>query len=356
MESGTATLEISELPLVELHDALEREFRHVADQQGVSFAVELAPGTPAVIATDPGRLRQVLKNLLTNAFKFTEHGEVTLRIGRPDSNWRPANGTFEGTRDVTAFSITDTGIGIAPEQQELIFEAFAQADGTTARQYGGTGLGLSISRELVGLLGGEMTLNSTLGEGSTFTVYLPSGLGADGRAIVAAAVAAPARRTGRPAGEPFIPAERHRRARRRAEATELAGKKVLVVDDDFRNIFAITALLERGDLEVVSAESGEDAIAVLERTPDIDLVLMDIMMPVMDGYATMRAIRKLPWRRPLAIVAVTAKTGAGERQRCIDAGATAYISKPVENGPDFPPFAFGVPPAAPSVRDPACPV
>ena len=112
-------------------------------------------------------------------------------------------------------------------------------------------------------------------------------------------------------------------------ATELAGKKVLVVDDDFRNIFAVTVLLERGEIEVVSAESGEEAIAVLQRTPDIDLVLMDIMMPVMDGYATMRAIRKLPWPGPLVIIALTAKTGAGERERCIEAGATAYMSKPV---------------------------
>jgi signal transduction histidine kinase/ActR/RegA family two-component response regulator len=335
MESGTATLEISELPLMELHDALEREFRHVADQQGVSFAVELAPGTAPVIATDPGRLRQVLKNLLTNAFKFTENGEVTLRISRPDGNWRPANGTFESTRDVTAFSITDTGVGIAPEQQEIIFEAFAQADGSTARQYGGTGLGLSISRELVGLLGGEMTLNSTFGEGSTFTVYLPSGLGADGHATVAAAVAAPEDTAWPDAGEPFIPPASPQPDSDDDPATELAGKKVLVVDDDFRNIFAITVLLERGEIEVVSAESGEEGIAALERMTDIDLVLMDIMMPVMDGYATMRAIRKSLPDRPLAIVALTAKTGAGERQRCLDAGATAYISKPVENGPDF---------------------
>jgi signal transduction histidine kinase/CheY-like chemotaxis protein/HAMP domain-containing protein len=333
MESGTATLEISELPLIELHDALEREFRHVADQQGVSFAVELAPGTLPIIATDPGRLRQVLKNLLTNAFKFTEHGEVTLRISRPDSNWRPANGTFESTRDVTAFSITDTGVGIAPEQQELIFDAFAQADGSTARQYGGTGLGLSISRELVGLLGGEMTLDSTFGDGSTFTVYLPSGLGVDGPATVAAAVAEPEDTPWPTAGEPFIPAASPQPDS--APGTELVGKKVLVVDDDFRNIFAITVLLERGEIEVISAESGEEAIAVLEHTTDVDLVLMDIMMPVMDGYATMRAIRKLSPPRALAIVALTAKTGPGEHQRCLDAGATAYISKPVENGPTF---------------------
>ena len=332
MESGTATVEISELALIELHGALEREFRHVADQQGVSFAVEVAPGTPPNIATDPGRLRQVLKNLLSNAFKFTEQGEVTLRIGRPPSDWTPANGTFESIRDVTAFSVSDTGVGIAPELQELIFDAFAQADGSTAREYGGTGLGLSISRQLVGLLGGEMALDSVSGEGSTFTVYLPSGLGADGHMLVAPVVAAPDAARWPANGEAFSPGPQSAGG---PEGSGLAGKKVLVVDDDFRNIFAITALLERGDCEVISAESGQEAVAVLERATDVDLVLMDIMMPVMDGYAAMRAIRKSSSDRPWVIVALTAKTGDGEREKCLAAGANAYISKPVENSPDF---------------------
>ncbi len=333
MESGTATLAISELPLIELHDALEREFRHVAVQQGVSFEVELAPDAAATIATDPGRLRQVLKNLLANAFKFTTSGEVTLRIGRPDSGWQPANGTLGDASAVTAFSVSDTGVGIAPELQELIFEAFAQADGTTSRQYGGTGLGLSISRELVGLLGGEMSLKSAVGEGSTFTVYLPSGVDGDGTPILTARAAPPSIAPWSNGDEPLdvdAPAMSDV-----GPGAELAGRKVLVVDDDFRNIFAMTVLLERGDMEVISAETGAEGIDLLEATPDVDLVLMDIMMPVMDGYATMRAIRKRQRPRPLAIVALTAKTGAGERERCLEAGATAYISKPVENGPNF---------------------
>jgi signal transduction histidine kinase/CheY-like chemotaxis protein/HAMP domain-containing protein len=331
MESGTASLEISELPLIELQDALEREFRHVADQQGVSFAVELEPGTPALIATDPGRLRQVLKNLLANAFKFTSQGQVTLRIGRPDHGWQAANGTLGTGGGVTRFTVSDSGIGIAPDLQELIFEAFAQADGTTARQYGGTGLGLSISRELVGLLGGEMSLHSAVGEGSTFTVYLPSGVVGNGHPVIPQRVSldvTPSPAGGTPLQADGPPPDRERGA-------ELAGTKVLVVDDDLRNMFSITVLLERYDAEVISAESGAEAIALLGDTMDVDLVLMDIMMPVMDGYATMRAIRKQSRPRPLAIVALTAKTGEDERQRCIDAGATAYISKPVQNGPDF---------------------
>jgi len=334
VESGTVTLEISELSLLELKEALEWEFRHVAGHQGVSFVVELEPGTPPIIATDPGRLRQVLKNLLANAFKFTERGTVTLRMGRPDSDWRPANDRLSGAAAVVAFSISDTGIGIAPELQQLIFEAFAQADGTAARQYGGSGLGLSISRELVSLLGGEMRLESTLGVGSTFAVYLPSAPVGDYTPIPATKPPA-ARAIASPAFVASGALDDPESVRSEPADSRLAGRKVLVVDDDIRNIFAVTVLLERGDADVLSAESGEEAIAAIERTPDIDLVLMDIMMPVMDGYAAIRAIRNLPWKGELAIIALTAKIGAAERDLCLDAGATGYIAKPVENGPDF---------------------
>ena len=316
VESGTVTLQISELPLVELQDVLRLDFGPLADQNDVAFAVELAPDLPPTIVTDPGRLRQVLKNLVSNAFKFTHHGEVCVRVTRVDDGWSPANDELGRAEAVIAFSVSDTGIGIPAETQRRIFEAFAQADGTTARQYGGTGLGLSISRELVGLLGGEITLTSTPGRGATFTVYLPSapGDGAAGPAPQALAAPAP---------EPEPPASR-------PAGAGLVGMKVLLVDDDFRNIFALTTLLERGHLRVVAAESGEEGVALLERTPDIDIVIVDIMMPVMDGYATIRAMRKLPLRADLPIVALTANVAAGERQRCIDAGASTYVSKPVD--------------------------
>ncbi len=174
VESGTVELEISEVPLVELQAAIERDFRAVAEHQELAFSVELSPGLPPTITSDVARLRQVMKNLLANAFKFTERGEVSVRIGPAAAGWSPANGRLGVADAVTAFSVSDTGIGIAPEMQREMFEAFTQADGSTARGYGGTGLGLSISRELVWLLGGEIALTSTLDEGSTFTVYLPS--------------------------------------------------------------------------------------------------------------------------------------------------------------------------------------
>jgi signal transduction histidine kinase/CheY-like chemotaxis protein/HAMP domain-containing protein len=318
VESGTVTLEVSELPLVELVAALEHDFAQVAEQKGMTFSSEISPDVPASINTDAGRLRQVLKNLLSNAFKFTDQGDVKLRVSRAHGGWTVGHEYLDAADSVTAFSVSDTGIGMTHEVQQRIFEAFAQGDGTTARQYGGTGLGLSISRELIRLLDGEITLSSTPGEGSTFTVYLASAPYAEHGAIIG-----PPPRAVAPPPSPSPTAHPSTNGK-------LAGMKALVVDDDFRNIFALTALLERGHFEVISAESGEEGVATLKRTPDVDIVLMDIMMPVMDGYATMRAMRKLPLGADVPIVAITANVSAGERQRCIDAGASAYVPKPVD--------------------------
>jgi signal transduction histidine kinase/HAMP domain-containing protein/ActR/RegA family two-component response regulator len=321
VESGTVALQVSQLPLGDLRDALVRDFGHVADEKGVKFGVELTPELPDTMATDPGRLRQVLNNLLSNAFKFTDRGEVTVRMSKAESGWSLTNETLSQADSVLAFSVADTGVGIAPDTQARIFEAFAQADGTTARQYGGTGLGLSISRELTRLLGGEITLSSTPEQGSTFIVYLP--FSATATATATATVDAAAA---------VAPLARGARGPRQAQqaGANLVGKRALVVDDDFRNIFALTTLLERGRLDVVSAESGEEGIELLKRGPDIDVVLVDIMMPVMDGYATIRAMRELPHGAAVPIFAVTANVTAGERQRCMDAGASAYIPKPID--------------------------
>ena len=356
VESGTVPLELAELRLADLRDALEHEFRQVADRQDLGFSVEVAAGHAPTITTDPGRLRQVLKNLLANAFKFTDRGEVTLSVGAPHAGWRPTGDQLRGVDGVTAFQISDTGIGVAPALQTHIFEAFAQADGTTARRYGGTGLGLSITRELVALLGGEITLSSAPGEGSTFTVYLPShGNGnaaamtvpiTAGQTVTAIAPASNGQSPNAVTAVSRIPAapsslgsdsspQEPSSAAEPMTAAGLAGKRVLVVDDDFRNIFAVTVLLERGRLEVSSADSGAEGIAALEHDPDIDIVLLDVMMPAMDGYETMRRMHALPGPKHPPIIALTAKTGNGERERCLEAGASGYISKPVENGPDF---------------------
>jgi signal transduction histidine kinase/CheY-like chemotaxis protein/HAMP domain-containing protein len=346
VESGTVTLSVGELALTELSAAIEREFRPVADKQGVSFSVELADDLPLLVATDSSRLRQVLKNLLSNAFKFTEQGRVSMQVSVAESGWDPANERLAGAQQVIAYSVMDTGIGVTTDMQQLIFEAFAQADGTTARQYGGTGLGLSISRELVRLLGGEISLSSTEGEGSTFVLYLPctlkdgdmpapSPIEARGDRLLplpAAPVTVLVNGNGSssaaqtlelPALEPLPPTER-------PAGAGLAGKTVMVVDDDPRNIFALGVLLKGAGLEIVSAESGPEAITLLEQRADVGLVLMDIMMPGMDGYAAMRAMRNLPAGASVPIIAFSARVDDGERERCIDAGASGYVPKPVD--------------------------
>ena len=327
--------------------------------------------------TDASRLRQVLKNLLANAFKFTEQGNVSLAIGRPDSSWRSEGAEPTAAAAWIAISVADTGIGITAEVQDRIFDAFAQADGTTARHYGGTGLGLSISLELVRMLGGDIALTSAPGEGSTFTVHLPVTLGADAATSAAVDVGTPEDRP-RQESNPE-PRDGHSRPAPAAAAAPLsspalspltppmssagvalAGCTALIVDDDYRNIFALTALLRGVQIEVIRADTGDEALAILAQTPGVDIVLVDVMMPGMDGYETLRAMREMLGERQLPLVAFTAKVGVGERQRCLDAGASDYIPKPVSTAELLTTLGKWIPAAALAGRsaapdDPAAP-
>ncbi len=338
VESGTMSAELASLSVGELCTGLRREFEPVAHEKGLSYTVDVTPDTPEAFVTDPQRLRQILKNLLVNAFKFTEHGSVGVSVGLTDSGWINDTRSLIDAPSVVALSVTDTGIGIDDEQQQRIFEAFAQADGSTARLYGGTGLGLSISRELAHLLGGEITVSSTPGQGSSFTVYLPTGLRPTGGPATTPTGSNGVRPGGRPnrpviqdaTAAPPVGAEPDHVASYDIGPGAVDGMKILVVDDDFRNIFALSALLERGDADVTVAESGSEALAELRRGADFDVVLMDIMMPIMDGYETIRAIRATDHLKSIPIIAVTGKVMDGERQRCIDAGADDYIPKPVD--------------------------
>ena len=338
VESNTVHLAIGELSLAQLGETMLHNFGPVAEQEGLGFSVVIDEALPAVMLTDPLRLRQILKNLLSNALKFTDEGTVTLRIAPVHTGWSASSERLAAADRVIAMSVVDTGIGIAPELHQSVFEAFAQADGTSARRYGGTGLGLSISRDLVRLLGGEITLTSTPSAGSTFTVFLPLDVpdrapDPDPPSTPAAPVDDPVAALDAASCDEAVGRERDRQLRSAGSAYVgiFDGATALIVDDDFRNIFALTALLERGGLTVIAAQSGPAALAILEEQKDpVDLVLMDIMMPVMNGYETIAAIRERPGLARLPIIAVTGKVVGGERERCLAAGASDYIPKPVD--------------------------
>jgi HAMP domain-containing protein/signal transduction histidine kinase/ActR/RegA family two-component response regulator len=308
VEAGKMPIEPREASLQEVGAYLEQTFRHVAEQNGLELRIQLAPDLPPAIYTDVVRLQQVLKNLLSNAFKFTERGSVTLAI-------RTAAGA-DG-EPLLAFSVADTGIGIPKEKQKLIFEAFQQADGTTSRRYGGTGLGLTISREISRLLGGAIEVESAPGVGSVFTVCIPQ------------------RYVGpEPTREPeFSPAavedDPSRIGPLPADAV-LEGCTVLLADDDMRNLFAINSVLESARMRVVHAQNGREAIQALELHPDVNVILMDTMMPEMDGLSAIQAIRRIPRYRDLPIVSLTAKVMKGDRESAIAAGASDYVAKPVD--------------------------
>jgi CheY-like chemotaxis protein/nitrogen-specific signal transduction histidine kinase len=327
IESGTVTLNIAAERFEEVVDSAERTFRQIATDKGLEFNLQVSPKLPPAIQTDGKRLQQILTNLLSNAFKFTSRGEVRLRIEPAASGWSMGHPVLDRAHPAVAFSVVDTGIGIPANKQRLIFEAFQQADGSTSREYGGTGLGLSISRELARLLGGEIRVASVPGEGSTFTLYLPLDFRPSGEASVHDSEADAA--TEDPEGH-LAPVSSDDAKEMLPQAGEgLAGHKVLVVDDDIRNVFAMTSALETHGMRVLHAESGKEGIDTLKRERDVDLVLMDVMMPGMDGLDTIRIVRGLEGYRHVPIVAVTAKAMLGDREKCMEAGANDYLAKPV---------------------------
>ncbi len=323
VEAGKMDVHPERFAVRGLVEELDAVFLPLAAEKRLHFAIKLAEDVPAEIFTDKQRLRQILHNLLSNAVKFTDSGEVRLAI--------------LGDEAFAEFAVTDTGIGIAEENLEAIFGAFQQGDGTTSRQYGGTGLGLAICREVAMQLGGRITVQSALGTGSTFTLYLPTAwpgaagqvAGQAGGAAAMAAVTAP--QQGKVAGQPdrgSALAEVSRVAKAGAHDS-LRGRKVLIIDDDPRNVFALSSVLELYGLTVVHADNGRHGIEALA-AGDIDLVLMDVMMPQLDGHATTRAIRAMKRFADLPVIAVTARAMHGDKDKSIAAGASDYVTKPVD--------------------------
>ncbi len=311
VEAGKMPVDPKGVKLAQVKDILDLTFKPVAEHKSLEFKIEIDEGLSSGIFTDENRLQQILKNLLSNAFKFTERGGVSLKIMPTPRSKKFEMETLRNSNNVVAFQVQDSGIGIAEKKQKLIFEAFQQADGTTSRKYGGTGLGLTISREIARLLGGVIEVESRIGEGSKFTLYLPQKyVGQDMNTNFPAVETAPLL--------PPLPLN-----------VDFHGKKILVVDDDMRNVFAVTSILEANDMMVTYAENGKQAIKALVDSTDFDLVLMDTMMPEMDGLEAMRLIRQMPQFASLPIISLTAKAMKGDREQCLAAGASDYITKPV---------------------------
>jgi signal transduction histidine kinase/HAMP domain-containing protein len=339
VEAGKMAVNPVELEPAAIADFVERSFRPVADQKGLAFDVRLGRGLPKTVVVDEQRLQQILKNLLSNAFKFTERGGVRLTVERASKRMRFQSPALAAADDVIAFSVVDSGIGIPDDKLKLIFEAFQQADGTTSRKYGGTGLGLSISREIGQLLGGEIVVESKAGSGSTFVLYLPARAATATTSDVVAdddEAAPPAPADFADLGRELLRV-RHRPAETRAllERVRVAegafsGKKVLLADDDARSAFALASVLERNGVEVLFAENGREALETLHANPEVDLVLIDVMMPELDGYEAMRLIRTDGRFTRLPIISLTAKAMKGDREKSIESGASDYLRKPVD--------------------------
>ncbi|KYG70888.1 hybrid sensor histidine kinase/response regulator [Bdellovibrio bacteriovorus] len=311
VEAGKMPVTPKAVPLKEVQEYIEQTFRPVAEHKGLDFVIETSTDLPKNMYTDENRLQQILKNLLSNAFKFTEKGQVKLEV-LWDKTRREFGGEGGKSKGAIVFRVTDTGIGIPLEKQKLIFEAFQQADGTTSRKYGGTGLGLTISREIARLLGGVIEVQSQPGVGSSFTLVLPL------------------KYTGAESQSVGIEADESTQAQPLPVNADFTGRKVLIVDDDVRNVFALSSVLKMRGMNVVFAENGKQGIKVLTENPDTDLVLMDTMMPEMDGLEATREIRTLPQFANLPIISLTAKAMKGDREKCIEAGASDYVTKPVD--------------------------
>lgn len=468
IESGKTEILPGEVSIRDLVEFVENNFSAIADNQKIEFHVKVQAGIQKTIYSDQLRIQQVLKNLLSNAFKFTSTGEVYLQISEDTYQSKKYGKT------ILAFSVVDTGIGISKDKLNIIFEAFQQADGTTSRKYGGTGLGLSISREIAQLLGGEIAVESEEGKGSKFTFYIgdfdepkdetqvlaPIDVAAtsldEGRATLQDSSASsdnslPTQAketshikrlliveddlnqrnslmelignmdfiikgvssgieaietlkvsaidciildlglldtngfellreiktnganehikviiyTGRnltlkeeielnKLAHTIIIKNEHSPERLVAELESylhdskgprddtdiviqqvqsmqgLSGKKILLVDDDIRNVFALSSVLELAGLNVIFAENGLESLLMLNEHPDVDLVLMDIMMPEMDGYEAIMKIRENPQHQNLPLIALTAKAMKEDREKCLEIGASDYIAKPVE--------------------------
>ncbi|WP_296205178.1 response regulator, partial [uncultured Hyphomicrobium sp.] len=321
IESGTVSVDAEELFLLNLLEAVARPFRHEADNRRLSFALDLDANLGRGIYTDAKRVQQVLKNLLSNAFKFTEQGGIRLTVAPAASGWSPENKTLSTAPSVIAFEVSDTGIGIPPDKQKIIFEAFQQADAGTSRKYGGTGLGLAISRELATLLGGEIQLKSTPGTGSTFTLYLPQRYAAPN--VVTELDPGRLRLRYDP-----LPAPRQERAVEHIaddrEDLHPGDFLLLIVEDDPQYARIMLDLARNEGFKAVVAQRGSEALALAnEHNPNA--ISLDVFLPDMLGWSVLSQLKQNPATRHIPVQLVTLDE---DRQHGLAQGAFAFVTKP----------------------------
>ena len=321
IESGTVSVDAEELYLPNLLEAIARPFRHEAENRRLAFDLVLDQGLGRSIYTDAKRVQQVLKNLLSNAFKFTEQGGIRIRVAPAMQGWSPENEALRSAPSVIAFEVSDSGIGIPPEKQKIVFEAFQQADAGTSRKYGGTGLGLAISRELANLLGGEIQLKSTPGKGSTFTLYLPQ------RYAAPLSVIDTERSSLRLRYEPNVPRQSERPVEAIPDDREnlRPGDFVLlVVEDDPQYARIMLDLGRESGFKVIVAQRGADALTLAtEHNPNA--ISLDVFLPDMLGWSVLSQLKQNPATRHIPVQLVTLDE---DRQHGLAQGAFAFVNKP----------------------------
>ncbi|MBW4659320.1 MAG: HAMP domain-containing protein [Drouetiella hepatica Uher 2000/2452] len=331
IESGTMSVNLDQTLFTELQVHLDRTFRQTAIDRNLDFFIQLDEHLPCTLYTDSKRLQQVLKNLLSNAFKFTEQGQVSLHIGLATQGWSPTHESLNRASSVIAFAVRDTGIGIASDKQRVIFEAFQQADGTTSRKYGGTGLGLSISREIAQLLGGEIHLVSRVKQGSTFTLYLPQTYEA-----VESREATDLQRRERqmrwgaidalppaflPSSDSFVSPERIDDR----ETLQPSDRVLLIVEDDLKFARILLDMArQQGFKGLIAARSDLGLEMVREFKPTA--IMLDIRLPGMDGWTVLDRLKHDPNTRDIPVHIMSVEEG---QQRSLQMGAIAFLQKPI---------------------------
>ena len=339
IESGTIALNIEDVRLDQLREYVERSFRHLAEDKGLQLEIEIDPGVPRTLQTDDMRLRQVLRNLLSNALKFTDQGHVGLRVGEVEDR-RRLPGYLQEADQVVAIVVTDTGIGIPKEKQQIIFEPFQQAEGGTSRKYGGTGLGLAISREIANLLGGELAVDSEVGRGSMFTLYLPvrftprrrssdrppllptrqAAEGAGFEPVTFAATESGVLHLERPRVKLLIADDR--------QLIQPGDRVLLIVEDDPSFAQILLDMARERTFRGIVAGSGSEALE-LAHSVKPDGITLDLMLPDMDGWVLLDRLKHDPETRhiPVHIISVA---GTGEERRGLELGAVTVLTKPLE--------------------------